>query len=121
MIYKLLGQNVKIMKNVGCNAPPSLRMELAFYVHWHTAYQMTINSITLRSLVNPDKRAELFRLEDGNGDAQESVVTSAREIMSKHRVHRLCLWQGIFQNNDGSWKGFYSNGKGCVRHKGTAT
>jgi len=32
-VYKLLGQNVKIMKNVGRNAPPSLRMELASYVH----------------------------------------------------------------------------------------
>jgi hypothetical protein len=27
----------------------------------------------------------------------------------------------MLQNNDGSWKGFYSNGKGCKRHKGTAT
>ena len=27
----------------------------------------------------------------------------------------------LFQNDDGSWRGFYSNGKGCERHKGTAT
>ncbi len=120
-IYKLLGQNVKIMKNVSRDAPPSLRMELASYVHWHTAYQMSINSVALRGLVNPDKQVKLFRLEDSNGDAQESVFTLVRKIMSKHRVNRLCLWQGIFQNNDGSWKGYYSNGKGCERHKGTAT
>ncbi len=49
------------------------------------------------------------------------MVTSVRKIMSKHRVDHLCLWQGIFQNNNGSWKGFYLNGKGCERHKGTAT
>ncbi len=60
-------------------------------------------------------------MEDGDGDAQESVVTSVRKIMSKHRVDRLCLWQAIFQNDDGNWKGFYSNGKGCEQHKGTAT
>ena len=120
-IYKLLGQNVKIMKNIGRDAPPSLKMELASYVHWHTAYQMSINSVALRGLVNPDKRVELFRLDDGDGDTQESVVTSVREIMSKHRVDHLCLWQGIFQNDDGSWKGFHSNGKGCERHKATAT
>jgi len=90
-------------------------------VHWHTAYQMSINSVALHRLVNPDKRVELFRLEDGNGDDQESVVTLVREIMSKHRVDRLCLWQGIFQNDDGSWKGFYWNGKGCEQPKGTAT
>jgi len=61
-IYKLLGQNVKIMKNIGRDAPPSLKMELASYVHWHTAYQMSINSVALRGLVNPDKRVKLFRL-----------------------------------------------------------
>ena len=120
-IYKLLGQNVKIMKNVGRDAPPNIRMELASYVHWHTAYQMSINNVALRGLVNPDKRVELFRLADEDGDEQESVTTSVREIMTKHRVDRLCLWQGMFQNDDGSWKGFYSNGKGCERHKGTAT
>ncbi len=59
-IYKLLGQNVKIMKNVGRDAPPGLRMELASYVHWHATYQMSINSVALRSLVNPNKRVELF-------------------------------------------------------------
>jgi len=96
-------------------------MELASYVHWHTTYQMSINSVALRGLVNSDKRVELFRLADGNGDAQESVVTLVRKIMTKHRVDRLCLWQGMFQNDDGSWKGFYSNGKGCKRHMNTAT
>jgi len=121
-IHKLLGQNVKIMKNVGRDAPPSLKMELASYVHWHTAYQMSINHVVLRGLVNPDKRVELFRLvADGDGDAQESVITSVREILTKHKVDHLRLWQGMFQNDDGSWKGFYSNGKGCERHKGTAT
>ncbi len=32
-IHKLLGQNVKIMKNVDRDAPPSLKMELTSYVH----------------------------------------------------------------------------------------
>jgi hypothetical protein len=76
LIYKLLGQNVKIMKNAGQDAPPSLKMELASYVHWHIAYQMSINHIALRGLVNPDKRVELFHLADGDGDAQERVITS---------------------------------------------
>jgi hypothetical protein len=120
-IYKLLGQNAKIMKNVGRDAPPSLKMELASYVHWHTAHQMSINHAAMHGLVNTNKRVELFHLADGNGNAQESVITSVQEILTKHRVDHLCLWQGMFQNNDGSWKGFYLNGKGCKRHKGTAT
>jgi hypothetical protein len=82
---------------------------------------MSINHVALHGLVNPNKRVELFRLADGNGDAQEKFITSVREILTKHRVDHLCLWQGMSQNNDGSWKGFYSNGKGCERHKGTAT
>ncbi len=72
---------------------------------------MSINNVALRGLVNPDKRVELFRLADEDGDEQESVTTSVREIMTKHRIDRLCLWQGMFQNDDGSWKGFYSNGR----------
>ena len=46
-IHKLLGLNVKIMT-------PSLKMELASYVHWHTACQISINHTDLCSLVNPD-------------------------------------------------------------------
>ena len=94
--YKLLGQNVKIIMNVGQDAPPCLKMELALYVHWHTAYQMSINHTALRSLINPDKCVELTRLDDGDGDSQDSDITSAREIMMKHRVDHLCLWQGMF-------------------------
>jgi hypothetical protein len=82
---------------------------------------MSFNSIALRGLVNPKKWVELFRLEVGNGDAQESVVTLVRKIMLKHRGDHLYLWQGIFQNDNGSWTGFYLNGKGCEWHKGTAT
>ena len=72
-------------------------------------------------LVNPEKRVDLFRLTNSNSDAQKSVITSVKEILMKHRVDHLCLWQRMFQNNNGSWKGFYSNSKGCERHKGTAT
>jgi hypothetical protein len=68
-IYKLLGLNVKIMKNIGRDAPPSLRMELASYVHWHTAYQMSIKHTALRGLVNPDKRVELLRIDDCDGES----------------------------------------------------
>ncbi len=95
-IYKLLGYGVQIMKNVGRDAPPGTRMEMVSYVYWHTAYQMSINHVALRGLVNPDKPVELTRLLDGNGDPQESVVTTVWEIMTKHKVAHLPLWQGIF-------------------------
>ncbi len=91
------------------------------YVHWHRAYQMSINHATMRGLVNPNKPVELVWLLDGDGDPQENVVNTVGEIMTKHKVANLPLWQGIFQNFNGSWRGFYSNGKGCERHKGHAT
>jgi hypothetical protein len=95
-IYKLFGQNIKIMKNVGWDAPPGLKMELALYVPWHTAYQMSINHAALCGLVDPDIRVKLTCLEDDDGDSQESVITSVQEILMKHRVDHLCLWQGMF-------------------------
>jgi hypothetical protein len=109
------------MKNVGRDAPPGLRMEMASYVHWHMAYQMSINHVALRDLVNPNKPVELTWLLNGNGDPQENVVMTVREIMTKHKVAHLPLWYGIFQNNNGSLRGLYSNGKGCNHHKGHAT
>ncbi len=60
-------------------------------------------------------------MEDKEGDPQESVFTSVKEVMSKHKINHLPLWQGILQNEDGSWKGFHSNGQGCKAHKGVAS
>ncbi len=64
---------------------------------------------------------ELHWGEDKEGDPQESVLTSVKEVMSKHKINHLPLWQGILPNNNGSWKGFYSNGQGCEAHKGVAS
>jgi hypothetical protein len=78
LIYNPLGHIIKIMKNFGQDAPPSLKLELASYVHWYTVYQMSINHVALRGQVNLDKQVKLFRLDDSAGNAQESVITSAR-------------------------------------------
>ncbi len=37
-----------------------------------------------------------------------------------HKVKHLSLWQCICQNDNGSWKGYYSNGLGCKTHKSVA-
>jgi hypothetical protein len=49
------------------------------------------------------------------------VQTSVRQILLKHKINHLPLWQSILQNDNGSWRGYYSNGQGCKRHKGIAT
>jgi hypothetical protein len=90
-------------------------------VHWHTSFQMSINHVLLRGTVDPDKPVEPHRMEDEDGDPQESVVTTVREVMSKHKINHLPLWQGILQNNNSSWKGFHLNGQGCESHKGVAS
>ena len=36
-------------------------------------------------------------------------------------MNHLPLWQSLLQNDDGSWQGYYSNGKGYQNHKGIAT
>jgi hypothetical protein len=91
-IYKLLGYGVRIMKNVGSDASPGLRMEMASYVHWHMAYQMSINHVALRGLINPNKPVELTQLLDGNRDPQENIIMTVWEIMTKHKVAHLPLW-----------------------------
>ncbi len=78
-IYKLLGYGAHIMKNVGKDAPPELRMEMASYVCWHTVYQMLINHVALRGLINPDKPVELIRLHDGGRDPQETSSPRCRK------------------------------------------
>ncbi len=120
-LYRLLGYSVTVTKNPGPDALPGLRTKLAQAVHWHTSFQMSINHAPLQGLVDPDKVVELHCLEDKEGDPQESVFTSVREVMSKHKINHLPLWQGILQNDDGSLKGFHSNGQGCKAHKGVAS
>ncbi len=120
-LYCILGYSVTVTKNPGPNALPGMRTKLAQAVHWHTSFQMLINHVPLQGLVNPDKVMELHRVENKEGDPQESVFTSVREVMSKHKINHLPFWQGILPNDDGSWKGFHLNGQGCKAHKGVAS
>jgi hypothetical protein len=94
-LYRLLGYSVTVTKNPGSDALLGMRAKLAQAVHWHTSFQMSVNHIPLRGMVNPDKPVELHRMEDEDGDPQESVITTVREIMSKHKINHLPLWQGI--------------------------
>jgi hypothetical protein len=58
--------------------------------------------------------------EDKDGMEQDLVKKTLQNIPMGHKVHQLSLWQFIFQNNDGSWKGYYSNVIRCETHKGGA-
>ncbi len=120
-LYPLLGYSITVTKKPGPDALPGLRMKLAQVVHWHTSFQMLINHAPLRGLVDPDKLVELHRMKDKKGDPQESVFTSVRGVMSKHKINHLPLWQAILQNDDGSWKGFHLNGQGYKAHKRVAS
>jgi hypothetical protein len=101
-LYHLLGYRVTVTKNPGPDVLPGMRTKLAQAVHWHTSFQMLINHVPLQGLVDPDKVVELHPVEDKEGNPQESVFTSVREVMSKHKINHLPLWQGILQNNKSS-------------------
>jgi hypothetical protein len=120
-IFRLLGSGLLLVKNPGPNATPQMKQCLASAVHFHTSFQMSINHVALRGLVNPDKQVMIDRLEDDDRDPQDSVLISVWQILLKHKINHLPLWQSILQNNDGSWRGYYSNGQGCEWHKGIAT
>ncbi len=120
-LYCLLGYSITITKNPGPDASPGMRTKLAQTIHWHTSFQMSINHAPLQGLVNSDKVVELHCMEDKEGDPQELVFTSVREVMSKHKINHLPLWQEILQNDNGSWKGLHSIGQGCKAYKGVAS
>jgi hypothetical protein len=117
MIYRLLGESATILCAPGPSAGPELRKKLATAVNFHTSFQMCINHIPLRGLVDLDKAVELVHLDDKDGDVQEAVKLTMRQVLFSHKVDRLPLWQLIVRNDDGSWCGYYSNGKGCHNHK----
>jgi hypothetical protein len=79
---------------------------------------MLISHVALRGLIDPDKQVMIDPIDDKDGDPQDTVLISIRQINLNHKINHLPLWQSILQNNDGSWCGYYSNGQGCKRHKG---
>jgi hypothetical protein len=119
-INKLFGDKALAIKIPGYDALPAHKMHLASAVHFHTSFQMSVNHVVLCGLVNPDKEVYLSREQDEDGMEQDAVKKSVRSILMNHKVLHLSLCQCICQNNDGSWKGYYSNGLGCKTHKNVA-
>ncbi len=119
-INKLFGDKALAIKNPGYEALLAHKMRLASAVHFHTSFQMSVNHVALRGLVNPNKEIYLFWEQDEDGMEQDVVKKSVRSILMNHKVLHLSLWQCICQNNDGSWKRYYSNGLGCETHKNVA-
>ena len=120
-LYRIMGDSATILRAPGPNASEDMRKKLAMAVSFHTSFQMSINHVPLHGLIDPDKEVELTRIEDEDGDGQEAVRLTVRQVMFSHKVNHLPLWQAIVQNDDGSWRGYYSNGGGCQNHKAVAT
>ncbi len=93
MLYRLLGESATILCTPGPLAGPELRKKLATAVNFHTSFQMCINHVPLRGLVDPDKAVKLVCLDDEDGDVQEAVKLSMRQVLFSHKVNRLPLWQ----------------------------
>ena len=109
-----------LIKNPGLNAPPQMKQQWASAVHFHMSFQMSINCVALGGLVDPDKQVMIDCIEDKDGNPQDSVLISICQILLKHKINHLPLWQSFLQNNNGSWRGYYINGQGCKWHKGIA-
>jgi hypothetical protein len=83
------------MKNPGPNVTPQMKQRLASAVHFHTSFHMLINHVALRGLVNLDKQVTINRLEDEDGDPQDSILISVWQILLKHKINHLPLWHSI--------------------------
>lgn len=101
-LYCLLGESTTILRAPGPTALPEMKKKLATAVNFHTSFQMCINHVPLRGLVDPDKEVELVRIVDDDGDVQESVKLTIRQILFRHQVNHLPLWQSPLQNDEGS-------------------
>ncbi len=121
LIFRLLVSSLLLVKNPVPNRPPQMKQRLASTVHFHMSFQMSINHIALQGLVDPDKQVMIDCIEDKDGNPQDSVLISICQILLKHKINHLPLWQSILQNNDCSWHGYYSKGQGCEWPKGIAT
>ena len=120
-IYKLLGQNVKIMKNVGRDAPPRSKNGACIVRALAHCLPDVYQSRCLARSGQPRQtcQADSFRRWRQRLSRECHYIRPRNPDKAQGRPS--LLWQGMFQNDDGSWSGFYSNGKGCERHKGTAT
>jgi hypothetical protein len=115
-INKLFGDKALVIKNPGIEASPAHKMCLTSAVHFHTSFQMSVNQVAFCGLVNPNKEVYLSCEQDKHGMEQDAVKKTVRSILMNHKVKHLSLWQRICQNNNGSWKGYCSNGLGCDTH-----
>jgi hypothetical protein len=94
-LFRLLGSGLLLVKNPGPNATPQMKQRLASAVHFHMPFQMLINHVLLWGLVNPYKQVTINRLEDDDGDPQDSVLISVRQILLKHKINHLPFWKFI--------------------------
>jgi hypothetical protein len=119
--FLLLGSGLLLVKNPSPNATPQMKQRLASMLCLHTLFQMSINHVALWGLVDPDKLVQIDRIDNEDGNPQDSVKISVHQILLKHKMNHLPLWQSIVQNDDSSWHGYYSNKQGCERNKSIAT
>jgi hypothetical protein len=88
-INKISGNKVLVIKNLGFDASLTHKMCLTNAVHSHTYFQMSVNHVALRGLVNPDKEVYLSHEEDEDGMEQDPVKKTVRSILMSHKVWQL--------------------------------
>jgi hypothetical protein len=68
-----------------------MKQQLASTVHFHSSFQMSINHVTMKGLVYPNKEVKISRLESKVGDPQEFIMISVCQVLSKHKINHLPL------------------------------
>ncbi len=54
-LYRIMEEATTILRTPGPNASKDMRKKLAMAVSFHTSFQMSINHVPLRGLIDPDK------------------------------------------------------------------
>ena len=90
-------------------------------VERHAAVQQSLGRVTFKGLLDADRRFELERMMDVNGDKQQPVTMSVRDVLMGWKGERgVRLFQTIALREDGNWDGFYTAGERCESHRDLA-
>ena len=97
------GYHAWIGHNPGFDCQADEKRDLGVQVERHAAVQQSLGRVTFKGLLDVDRRFELERMMDVNGDKQQPVTMSLHDILMGWKGERgVCLFQTIATKEDGN-------------------
>lgn len=121
LFKKTFGDFAWVAINPGHDASGLEQSNLGTMLDRHSAVQLCLGRTPMKGLLDADKEVLLHMELDAEGRERQPVMRSVRQILAHQRHDGVKLWQMIALRHDGSYEGFYTNGKGCDGHEDKAS